>query len=79
MSPCRFEEVWMEDVVGDGGPRMEMSECNYEGNIDIGTCDCGTNCPAYEEAIDEEETKQLQKFDEMHDNGELDFQRDRNV
>lgn len=45
--PCIFYASWYEDVAGDGGSRMFMSDCNYEGNIDISECKCGNTCCAY--------------------------------
>lgn len=50
--PCKFEKVWMEDVVGDGGSRMEMSDCEYDGDKDLSYANCNKMCPGYEEAPD---------------------------
>ncbi len=47
---CKWEHSWMEDVVGDGGPRMEMSDCTNPG--DIGEGSCGKDCYGYEEGTD---------------------------
>jgi hypothetical protein len=46
---CKWEASYFEDVVGDGGPRLEQFDCKYQGDIDIGDSECGRNCPAFEE------------------------------
>jgi len=45
---CKYDYSYWEDVVGDGGPRMQMWECtspkNDHDNVEI----CNNKCPGYE-------------------------------
>lgn len=53
--PCRFGQEYWEDVVGDGGPRMQMFDCTcdkkltpeQEDEMD-GVTSCSPKCPGYE-------------------------------
>lgn len=47
--PCKFYTSWWEDVAGDGGSRMEMSDCNYDGTLEMpDNCSCDKTCPCYQ-------------------------------
>ena len=55
---CKYLASWWEDVAGDGGSRMQMEECAYDG--DKQTSDnCDKNCLAFEK----EETVICKKHD----------------
>jgi hypothetical protein len=61
--PCKYASHWYEDVVGDGGPRMPMFECTYDGELLINDeCDETLSCPAFEEA----ETRICKKHQEEY-------------
>lgn len=50
---CRFGNHWSEDVAGDGGSRMPMFECEYNGDkyeqLQLPeTCEENSKCPCYE-------------------------------
>jgi hypothetical protein len=48
--PCKFASHWDEDVVGDGGSRMQFFECTYDGELLVDDeCNETLSCPAYEE------------------------------
>ncbi len=46
---CKFGSHWDEDVAGDGGSRMRMFECVYDGDKEpLECCEENSKCPAYE-------------------------------
>jgi hypothetical protein len=46
---CKFGNHWDEDVAGDGGSRMPMFECNYDGDKQtLECCSEDNKCPARE-------------------------------
>lgn len=50
--PCRYEKHWSESVpYGSTTASFDMSDCDYQGNINIEDADCNNTCPAYQ-AVD---------------------------
>ena len=44
-APCKHFSSWDEDVAGDGGSRMPMTDCDYEGET---LEECDETCPGYD-------------------------------
>jgi hypothetical protein len=46
---CKFDRTYWEDVAGDGGSRMQMFDCIYDGNKQISDkCEGNNTCAAFE-------------------------------
>lgn len=63
MRQCKWERVGYDSVpvpFGHGNCSMPTYDCVYEGDIDISDIDmCDENCPAFEEATEEQERDTL--------------------
>ena len=44
---CKYFHEYWEDVVGDGGQKMQLFECTYEGGLEC-EANCDKTCPAFE-------------------------------
>jgi hypothetical protein len=70
---CKFDGTYWEDVVGDGGPRMQMFECNCNKDLSVRDQElldkclkCGPGCPGFEPVA----TTICEKHDEEYLTGE---------
>ena len=46
--PCKYFSSWWEDVAGDGGPRMYMTDCSNESDDFDDSMSCDNTCKYYE-------------------------------